>query len=71
MHAGNGPTSDTETQALEESQGAPDYYIRYSYFDLRGNHNHSFSGTTADNNGSSAAETRPKNLNFWTYIRVN
>lgn len=36
-----------------------------------GNHTHSFSGNTGNNNGNSAPETRPKNLNFWTYIRIN
>lgn len=35
-----------------------------------GDHTHNFSGTTGNNNGN-PAETRPKNLNFWTYIRIN
>jgi hypothetical protein len=39
--------------------------------DSAGNHNHSFSGTTNNHNGYSADETRPKNLNLWTYIRIN
>ncbi len=36
-----------------------------------GNHQHSLTGNTDNNNGFSAVETRPKNLNLWTYIRVN
>lgn len=36
-----------------------------------GSHNHTLSGTTASNNGLSSDETRPKNLNFWVYIRIN
>lgn len=42
-------------------------------FDIgnNGNHSHSFSGNTSDNNGFTGQETRPKNINFWVYIRVN
>jgi hypothetical protein len=39
--------------------------------DSAGNHSHSYSGTTSNHNGFSADETRPKNLNFWVYIRIN
>jgi hypothetical protein len=36
-----------------------------------GEHTHTFSGNTDNNTGNSAAETRPKNLNLWIYIRIN
>lgn len=36
-----------------------------------GSHSHNLSGDTSNNSGFSAAETRPKNLNLWTYIRIN
>ena len=36
-----------------------------------GNHSHTISGGTGDNNGFNGPETRPKNLNFWIYIRIN
>lgn len=57
--------------SMEEGLGKPDRFMRFNTIDLRGNHGHSFSGTTASNNGFSAQETRPKNLNLWTYIRIN
>lgn len=34
-------------------------------------HNHDISGNTGNNNGLSSPETRPKNLNFYIYIRIN
>ncbi len=36
-----------------------------------GIHNHTFSGTTSNHNGFTGEETRPKNLNFYIYIRIN
>lgn len=36
-----------------------------------GGHSHTLSGNTSDNNGFNGPETRPKNLNFWIYIRIN
>jgi hypothetical protein len=37
-----------------------------------GDHSHSISGSaTGNTNSSGGTETRPKNLNFWTYIRIN
>ena len=36
-----------------------------------GLHNHTFSGTTSNHNGFTGDETRPKNLNFYIYIRIN
>ena len=42
-----------------------------TYTDHQGDHSHSFSGTTGDNSGFKGQETRPKNMNFWVYIRVN
>jgi hypothetical protein len=44
---------------------------RYRDTNSAGDHSHPFSGTTNNNSGNSAAETRPKNLNLWTYIRIN
>jgi hypothetical protein len=47
----------------------------YRTTDSAGDHSHSISGSatgnTSDNNGNAANETRPKNLNFWVYIRIN
>lgn len=34
-------------------------------------HTHRVSGNTDNNSGVSAQETRPKNLNLWTYVRIN
>jgi hypothetical protein len=56
---------------IEESHGAPDNYMTFNTLDLRGTHNHTFSGITDNYKNSSVNETRPKNLNFWTYIRIN
>lgn len=40
-----------------------------------GYHSHSVSGyatgDTGNNNGYNSSETRPKNINFWVYIRIN
>lgn len=36
-----------------------------------GSHSHTLTGNTDNNNGYTASETRPKNLNLWTYIRIN
>lgn len=37
-----------------------------------GEHEHSFSGSaTGNTNSSGGSETRPDNLNFWVYIRIN
>lgn len=37
-----------------------------------GDHQHSISGTASGNtNSAGGSETRPKNLNFWVYIRIN
>ncbi len=40
-----------------------------------GDHSHSISGSatgnTGDNTGFTSDETRPKNINFWVYIRIN
>ena len=56
---GNGTTGtnggDGEADLVNSTYGA-------------GSHNHSVSGTT---NATGGTETRPKNLNFWVYIRVN
>ncbi|MFZ1255196.1 MAG: hypothetical protein WAR77_02540 [Saprospiraceae bacterium] len=36
-----------------------------------GEHTHTLSGNTGENSGFKGQETRPKNINFWVYIRVN
>jgi hypothetical protein len=67
----NRPSNTFSYESLEEGQGAPDRFPQYNTVDLRGSHSHSFSGSTGSNNGNAADETRPKNLNLWTYIRIN
>jgi hypothetical protein len=73
VYSGNGGSlpGGVDGNSMEEGQGAPDRFMRHNTVDLRGYHSHSFSGTTNNNNGFSAVETRPKNLNLWTYIRIN
>jgi hypothetical protein len=40
--------------------------------DYAGTHYHTFSGkTSGDTKNSGGNETRPDNLNFWVYIRIN
>ena len=67
---GNIPT-DALTRSFEEGRGDPDVYPRMSTADLRGFHGHSVSGTTSNYSNATVNETRPKNLNLWTYIRIN
>jgi hypothetical protein len=67
--SGNGSrnTSSPMIAASDRNEGS------VHYFDIGGtsNHQHTLTGNTDNNNGFSAAETRPKNLNLWTYIRIN
>lgn len=55
------------TQTFEEGRGKPNWAIYYmsNYVQLA-SHGHSLS---IDNSGGN--ETRPKNVNLWTYIRIN
>lgn len=45
--------------------------VYFSSNNAGSNHSHTLSGNTSTNNGNSANETRPKNFNLWTYIRIN
>ena len=52
---------------LEEGAGTPNYLPVYAQLSVTlADHAH---GLSINNNGS--AETRPKNVNLWTYIRIN
>ena len=57
--------------AAEDRVGSDITTHRYVDTAPNGNHSHTVDGTTANHNGFSAEETRPKNMNFWVYIRIN
>lgn len=67
--SGDGSYDDDDTGADEEEGGdeVASRRWRYRTTDSAGEHSHSFSGTT-DDQGS---ESRPKNKNFYIYIRIN
>lgn len=54
-------SAPVEGSMKDDGDGSFDVYV-----DAAGNHSHSF--TT---NSTGGAETRPKNLNLWIYIRIN
>ena len=58
----------TRTESFEDGRGNPDRFLFTNTIDISGNHAHSFSGNT---NTTGSNETRPDNLNLWTYIRIN
>ena len=49
------------------NSGGDGLFPVFKNIDLRG----TFTGTTGSSNTGTGPETRPKNLNFWTYIRIN
>lgn len=58
--------SNGHPDGMEEARGNPDRYMLYESVSLKGNHSHPF---TTLSTGS--VESRPRNLNLWTYIRIN
>lgn len=67
----NRPSNININDSLEDGRGAPDRFNYINTIDLRGNHSHTVTGSTEANSNHSRQETRPKNLNLWTYIRIN
>jgi hypothetical protein len=62
-------TVDNHGNGLENNQTTRDFNPRTS---TDGNHNHTFTGyINGGINAEGGGETRPKNQNFWVYIRIN
>ncbi|MES2516677.1 MAG: hypothetical protein V4585_01135 [Bacteroidota bacterium] len=64
--------ADTDTGGSNNVSGGDGTALTFSSTNSAGSHAHSISGTASGSTSNAGgSETRPKNLNFWTYIRIN